>query len=97
MTAVIYNTNTGFIIAEYATMAAAKAAYTKASAAKMLKKTISLKGRRYFDGKLPPMAVMDFKRWDVEINVEYVGSKGHTVKLGTPHCCDPNSDHYWSM
>ena len=95
MTAVIYNTDTGRIIAEYATMAAAKAAYTRAASAKMLNEPVRLK--TYLANPHEPMAVMDREAWDREINYEYVGSKGHKVKLDTPICCDPNSETYWTM
>lgn len=98
MTAVIYNTDTGNIIAEYKSMAAAKAAYTRAAKAKMLGEVIILKGKYVSLGeKVPPMAVMTREAWDREIDYEYVGSKGHKVRLSTPRSCDPNSDLFWSM
>ena len=31
------------------------------------------------------------------IDYEYEGSKGYSVRASTPRCCDPNSDLYWSM
>lgn len=100
MSAVIYNTDTGRILAQYATMAAAKAAYTRAAKAKMQGENIVLKGPYIIvpsNGGYPPMAVMDRETWDKEIDHEYVGARGYTVKLSTPHACDPNTETYWSM
>ena len=100
MTAVIYNTDTGRILAEYATMGAAKAAYTRAAQAKLRGENIVLKGPYIIvpkNGGYPPMAVMSRKQWDEEIDYEYVGSKGFKVRLSTPYACDPNNERYWSM
>lgn len=99
--AVIFNTDTGRIVGEYRTMAAAKAAYTRAAKNKLLGGSMVFRGPT---GRLvmsadeaPPLAVMDRATWDREINQEYVGAKGYKVKLDTPMSCDPNSESYWSM
>lgn len=99
--AVIFNTDTGRIVGEYRTMAAAKAAYTRAAKSKIAGEDMifqSPSGRRVVSAdEAPLLAVMDKATWDREINREYAGAKGYKVKLDTPISCDPNSESYWSM
>jgi len=41
--------------------------------------------------------ITDADNYFNNIDYEYVGSRGYTVKISTPRSCDPNSDLYWSM
>lgn len=95
--AVIYNTSTGMVMWKYATLAAAKAAYTRAAKAKMLGETVVFGNRRYGAEDVPPVAVMPYDEWRETVNRKYVGARGYEVDLDTPTCCDPNSETYWSM
>jgi len=35
--------------------------------------------------------------YDLNVDYEYIGSRGYKVRASTPRCCDPNSDLYWQM
>ncbi|NJO58755.1 MAG: hypothetical protein HC836_10530 [Richelia sp. RM2_1_2] len=97
--AVIYRTDTGQIVAEYSTMAAAKAAYTRAAKAKMLGEVLCFKGRYIVphNDTYPSFSFMSREQWDREVDYEYIGSQGFKTRLSTPACNDPNTETYWSM
>jgi len=41
--------------------------------------------------------ITDADNYYENIDYEYVGSRGYTVKASTPRSCDPNTDLYWGM
>jgi len=68
MSAVIYDTNIGFV-AEYKTIAAAKAAYTRVVSARQVNEAVNLKG--YIVNPHSPLVVVDRKTWEQEIKHKY--------------------------
>jgi tryptophanase len=103
MSAVIYNTETTKIIKRYKTLAAAKAALTRAHNNGSIRVMTSFGYGRMKGKDLEKLAVctMDYfnERVDYEVEVKNLMSGG-TVKIrksaeGT--CVDPSTERYWSM